>query len=128
MALDRQLKGAVIAENAVGNDAIVRQRQRREGREVGPCSVRWWQYLMVREGEKWTLFDLAADPGETTDLARQQSPVIERLAAAYDVWWNDVLPCLVNEDAYKTATRINPFKSLYWRQFAGPEPNNAPPP
>ena len=95
--------------------------------KFGPCSVRWRQYLLVREGEKWTLFDLAADPGETTDLASRQAPIVEKLAAAYDTWWNEVLPCLVNEDAYKIAPKINPFKERYWKQFAGPGPNNAPP-
>ena len=52
----------------------------------------------------------------------------ERLAKAYDAWWTETLPCLENETAYKTAPKINPFKELYWKQFQGPGPNNAPPP
>lgn len=96
--------------------------------KFGPCSVRWRQYLLVREGDRWTLFDLKSDPGETTDIAEREEAVVNRLAAAYDGWWDEVLPCLVNENAYKTAPKVNPFKALYWRQFAGPGPNNAPPP
>jgi arylsulfatase len=96
--------------------------------KFGPCSVRWRQYLLVREGEKWTLFDLKADPGETNDLSRKETATLDKLAAAYDAWWNEITPCLVNEDAHKTAPKTNPFKALYWKQFAGPGPNNAPPP
>jgi arylsulfatase A-like enzyme len=96
--------------------------------KYGPCSVRWRQFLMVREPERWTLFDLRNDPGETTDLADKQDATVQKLAVAYDAWWDEVLPCLINEDAYKTAPQVNPFKNLYWRQFAGPGPNNAPPP
>jgi arylsulfatase A-like enzyme len=96
--------------------------------KYGPCSVRWRQFLMVRESDRWTLFDLKGDPGETADLAGKQGATVERLAAAYDAWWDEVRPCLVNEEAYRTAPKVNPFKDLYWRQFAGPGPNNAPPP
>jgi arylsulfatase A-like enzyme len=96
--------------------------------KFGPCSVRWRQYLMVREGGAWALFDLRADPGETNNLATEHEDTVEQLAAAYDSWWSDVLPCLTNEDAYQTAPMINTFKELYWTQFAGPGPNNAPPP
>jgi len=96
--------------------------------KFGPCSVRWRQFLMVRESDRWALFDLKNDPGETADLAGEQGATVQKLAAAYDAWWDEVRPCLVNEEAYKTAPRVNPFKDLYWRQFAGPGPNNAPPP
>jgi arylsulfatase A-like enzyme len=95
--------------------------------KFGACSVRWRQYLMVREAGNWALFDLKADPGESADIAGEQSATRERLAAAYDAWWDEVLPCLVNEGAYKTAPKINPFRALYWKQYAGPGPNNAPP-
>ena len=96
--------------------------------KLGACSVRWKQYLLAREGDRWTLFDLKADPGESHDLAGEQHATVEKLAGAYDDWWHEVLPCLINEDAYRTAPKVNPFKALYWRQFAGPGPNGVPPP
>lgn len=96
--------------------------------KFGPASVRWRQYLLVREGDRWTLFDLKSDPGETADIADRERSIVDHLAAAYDQWWDEVRPCLINEDAYKTAPKINPFKALYWQQYAGPGPNNAPPP
>lgn len=36
--------------------------------------------------QPWELYDLAADPGETTDLAKSRSADVARLAAAYQDW------------------------------------------
>lgn len=95
--------------------------------KYGDCSIRWKQYLQVREKGKWCLYDLKSDPGEKTDVADRHKDVVERLGKAYDAWWTEVLPCLDNEQAYKTAPVINPFKEQYWKQYGGPGPNNVPP-
>ena len=40
------------------------------------------------------------------------------LRAAYDKWWEEVLPATVeNENA--VGPPVNPFKELYWKQFGG---------
>jgi hypothetical protein len=49
------------------------------------------------------------------DLAAQRPVVVKQLEAAYDAWWQEVLPCLENETAVGPA--VNPFKKLYWQQF-----------
>jgi len=95
--------------------------------KFGPCSVRWRQYLYFPKADKGELYDLQTDPGETKDIAAQNPDVVAKLAKAYDQWWDETLPCLVNEEAYKTAPRINPFKELYWKQYQGPGPNHVPP-
>jgi len=57
--------------------------------------------------------------------AARQPDVVKQLSTAYDQWWADVLPYRVNEDAYKTAPNINPFKQDYSNQFGGvPQPSN----
>ena len=99
-----------------------------EPAKYGKCSVRWRQYLYFPSAQAGQLYDLVADPGETSDIAARHPEVTEKLAKAYDAWWAATLPCLENEAAYKTAPNINPFKDLYWKQFKGPGPNNAPPP
>jgi len=96
--------------------------------KYGPCSVRWRQYLMVRDKARWALYDVKADPGQKADLSAQQPEVVARLDKAYDAWWADVLPLLENEDAHKTAAKVNPFKAHYWRQYKGPGPNGVAPP
>ena len=37
------------------------------------------------------------------------------MRAAYDQWWNEVLPALENENA--VGPKVNPFKEAYWKQF-----------
>ncbi len=63
------------------------------------------------------LYDLEADPGEQTNVISKHPEVIAKLRAAYDQWWEDMQPFLVNEDAM--GPRINPMKELYWKQFGG---------
>jgi arylsulfatase len=87
------------------------------------CSVRSPRYNMVSPGKgggggaKWELYDLKQDPGETKDVAAEHPEIVKEMAAAYDKWWDEVLPCLENENAVGPA--VNPFKELYWKQFGG---------
>jgi len=96
--------------------------------KYGPCSVRWRQYLSVRGASGWGLYDLKLDPGQIRDLAASHPDVVEKLDREYDQWWAQTLPLLENEQAYKTAPKVNPFKAAYWKQFSGAGPNNPPPP
>jgi len=88
------------------------------------CSVRNARYHLVsaaKSGQKqWELYDLKADPGETTDIAAQHPEIVRVMEAAYDRWWAEVLPCLENEDAVGPA--VNPFHELYWEQFPDERP------
>ncbi len=86
------------------------------------CSVRVprWHLVSVGKGkQKWELFDVAADPGEKTDVAEKHPDVVKKLDAEYDAWWASLPPFLVNEDA--TGPKENPFKELYWKQFGKPK-------
>ena len=86
------------------------------------CAIRTRRFSRVRGATDWQLFDLKNDPGQTNDIAARQPDVVKQLAAAYDQWWANILPYLVNEDAYKTAPKVNPFKDEYWKQFGdGPK-------
>ncbi len=93
--------------------------------KLGKCSIRNAQYSLVHEGKGWELFDLQKDPGQRDDIADKNPDVVKELSAAYDKWWDDVLPMLVNEEAYKTAPKVNPFKELYRKQF-GSVPDTKP--
>ena len=63
------------------------------------------------------LYDLESDPGETKNVIAEHPQVVAELRAAYDQWWQDVQPLMVNEDAVGPA--INPFQELYYAQFGG---------
>lgn len=64
------------------------------------------------------LYDLQADPGETKNVIAEHPEVVAKLRAAYDQWWSDVQPLLVNETV-TNIPKINPLKELYWKQFGG---------
>ena len=74
----------------------------------------------VKEDPKrphWELFDLHLDRAEKTNVLQKFPAVARDLEIAYDHWWNDVQPLLVNETV--PAPMVNPFKALYWKQFGG---------
>ena len=85
------------------------------------CSVRNKRWHLVSETgaaePKWELFDLQADYGETTDVAAQHQEVVKELAAAFDKFWGEALPLMVNEKVI--GPKINPFQELYYKQFGG---------
>ena len=86
------------------------------GTGIGQCSIRDSRYSLVRGKNGWELFDLEFDPGQTQNVADHKPEVVKRLSADYDRWWVDVQPFLVNEDAYTTAPKVNPFKEEYCKQ------------
>ena len=63
------------------------------------------------------LYDLEADPGETENVMDAHPGMVAGLRAAYDQWWTEVQPLLVNEDVVPVS--INPFQELYYKQFGG---------
>ena len=78
------------------------------------CAVRNSRFRLVNNTE---LFDIKADPGETTNVFAQHPDVVAAMRRAYDEWWDEILPCLENETA--VGPKVNPFKELYWKQFGG---------
>jgi arylsulfatase A-like enzyme len=83
------------------------------------CSMRTARYSMVSSGpaKKWELYDLKTDPGEKTDVAAQHPEIVKKLNAAYDRWWDEILPCLENENA--APPEVAPYKVSYWQQYGG---------
>ena len=84
------------------------------GAKYAKCSIRNTRYTLVNNAE---LYDLQADPGETKNVLDEHPDVAAALRAAYDRWWDETLPLMVNEDA--VGPKINPFKETYWKQFGG---------
>ena len=86
-----------------------------EDAKFAKCSIQNSRFTLVNNAE---LYDLKADPGETTNVIADHPDVVAKLRAAYDQWWKDVQPMLVNE-AVTNIPQINPLKELYWKQFGG---------
>jgi len=94
------------------------ERGRAAASSLKNCRVREGRWSLVNVGgtaADWQLFDTAADPGETTDLAARELAVRDRLVAAHARWWESVEPDLVNESLDGPAE--NPFKTAFERQF-----------
>jgi arylsulfatase len=83
------------------------------------CRVRHGRWSLVNtqnRADGWELYDVAADPGETTDVAAAHPDIVARLAADYDAWWASVQPELVNESAVPPSAK--PFPAAFERQKA----------
>jgi len=79
------------------------------------CAIQNARFTLVNNAE---LYDLKSDPGETKNVIAEHADVAATLRAAYEQWWSDVQPLLVNE-AVTDIPKINPMKKLYWKQFGG---------
>ncbi|MEO8495734.1 MAG: arylsulfatase, partial [Planctomycetota bacterium] len=66
------------------------------GSKFKACAVRTQRWRFVNNKE---LYDIAADPYEATDVSADHPEVIASLRKAYDVWWAETVPLMVNEDA-----------------------------
>lgn len=85
------------------------------------ASVRNTNWALVSEGggaePRWQLFDLKADYAQKTDVIDRHPAVAKELAGAFDRWWEECLPLMVNEKAMGPA--VNPFQERFYRQFGG---------
>lgn len=79
------------------------------------CAIQNARFTLVNNSQ---LYDLKADPGETKNVIAEHPEVVATLRSAYDQWWTEVQPLLVNEAATNIPT-INPFQELYYKQFGG---------
>ena len=75
-------------------------------------SLRNQRYRFVNNSE---LFDMRADPSQTTNIIEQHPDVVEQFRTFYSKWWSDTKPLMVNESAPMSQTR--PFHVLYEEQI-----------
>ena len=90
-----------------------------ESSKYDKCRVRNQRYSLISTSggasPDWKLFDLKTDYGEKRDIAAEGPQVVKELSDYYDRWWQEVLPCLENENA--VGPKMNPFKEIYQKQF-----------
>lgn len=77
------------------------------------CAVRTQRWRFVNNKE---LYDIAADPYEKMDVSADHPEVIADLRKAYDTWWEETLPFMVNEDVPYSPT--HPQVERYNKQLA----------
>jgi len=57
----------------------------------GRGAVRTEQYRLVVERDRYSLYDMIADPGQKTDIAEQDTATAARLQKAYDTWYEQMM-------------------------------------
>jgi arylsulfatase len=61
------------------------------------------------------LYDISADPFEKKNVAAEHPAEVAQMRAAYDAWWAETLPLLVNENVPNSPVR--PYFELYEKQL-----------
>ena len=74
-------------------------------------SVRNQRFRLVNNTE---LFDMEADPSQQTNVIDIHAQTVAEMRAAYDIWWKETRPLMVNEDA--PLSKVRPFHELYNQQ------------
>lgn len=88
------------------------------------AAARTSQYHLVSETAKgqtpstWQLFDVKADPAESTDISAEKPEVMKAMLASYDSWW-DSLKGQIDLNEQAIGPKLNPFAEEYWQQFGG---------
>ena len=75
-------------------------------------SLRSQRFRMVNNE---LLFDMEADPGQKNNVIDQHPQVVQQMRQAWEQWWEQTRPMLVNESAPMSKTR--PFHELYFKQL-----------
>ncbi|NUQ62372.1 MAG: arylsulfatase [Pirellulales bacterium] len=85
------------------------------------ASVRNTRWALVSENggaePQWQLFDLSTDYAQRSNVIDRHPDMVKQLSAAFDQWWSECLPLMVNEEAM--GPQVNPFQARYYRQFGG---------
>lgn len=101
-----------------------------KGKQYAAMTDRW----RLVEGDE--LFDMSSDPGQKINVASQFPDVVEKLRAAYEIWWNDVSrdkdnyqyikvgsakenPTTLNSHDLHTKTGLPPFSQIMVRNAEG---------
>lgn len=76
------------------------------------CAVRSRRWRMVNNRE---LYDIKSDPHEKNDVAAQHPDVMKKMRKAFDAWWAEARPLMVNEDV--PLAKEKPQWVLYEKQL-----------
>jgi arylsulfatase A-like enzyme len=77
------------------------------------CAVRTDRWRFSNNEE---LYDISVDPGETENLYLSEPKVVEQLQKSYDMWWQSVLPFMVNEGLPTVEPENQPLVKRYYKQ------------
>lgn len=89
-------------------------------KDADPETHRWknfavrnqrYRYVAATGKGEPTLYDMEADPGQTRDVAGEHPEVVAAMRTAYEAFWNESRPLMVNE-----AAPLSPIRP-YWKWY-----------
>ncbi len=86
----------------------------REENKYNKNAVRNQRWRFVNDTE---LYDISADPGESSNVIESHPEVVQALRSAYDDWWEAALPQMVNEGLPKVNPEDQPLAKRYYKQL-----------
>ncbi len=95
-----------------------------------PDDFQWKNFAVRNQRFRYVdgtaLYDMEKDPGQTANVIASHPKVVADMREAYDAFWKEARPMMVNEDAPMSPTR--PFHVLFTEQMAeGGIPDWVPP-
>jgi hypothetical protein len=73
-----------------------------------------YKLMYFYEDDEWNLFDIEKDPSQSTNVIGEFPAVVEQMRSAYEQWWQQTRPRMINEGVPMSPTR--PFHELYREQ------------
>lgn len=85
-----------------------------------PNDYQWKRFSVRSQKYRWVngteLFDMEADPGQTTNIADQHPEIVAAMRTAYADWWKVTRTMMVNESAPMSS--VQPFAVAFEKQRA----------
>ena len=60
------------------------------------------------------LYNIKTDPGQQENVAKENPEIVAKMLKAYEAWWDEVRPMMVNEDASLDTGK--PFREQFDKQ------------
>ncbi len=84
-----------------------------------PNDFQWRNFAVRNAGFRLVhnteLYDMRTDPGQTRNVIDEHPKVVADMRAAYDRWWQETRPMMVNETA--PMSKVRPFHVAYQEQL-----------
>ncbi|MDF7806426.1 arylsulfatase [Pontiellaceae bacterium B12219] len=113
----RSLKPLILQKDPVWEDRLHFQHVTRWNLGADPDQFKWKTYSVRNQRFRLVegaLYDMENDPGQHTDVAAQYPEVVSEMKKAYEKFWDEARPLMINEDV--PLAKEKPFHVDYYAQ------------
>ena len=115
----RSLVPLMFDKDAEWEDRYIFEHVTRWNHKVDPDTQKWKNYSVRNQRFRLVvdqLFDMEKDPSQFKDVSKQHPEVVQEMKAAYETFWDEVRPLMINEDVPLAKSR--PYHVRYNKQKA----------